>query len=151
MVRGAAGVAILAVVAALALGADGINMGTRFCATLEAPIHNAFKEALVRGDERSTELIFRSYRNTARVARNAISEQVVKMEREGACFEDIRHLVIGERGRQGLESGDTDFGIWTAGLVQGLIQDVPSVRELIGRIVKEAHRLIENQLPGYTA
>src|ERR1700749_3295568 len=80
-------------VAALALGADGINMGTRFCATVEAPIHDAFKQALVANDERATDLIFRSYRNTARVARNSISQQVVAIEAQGEAFEKVAHLV----------------------------------------------------------
>jgi len=132
--------------AALALGADGINMGTRFCATREAPIHDNFKAAMVANDERATELIFRSYRNTARVARNRIAEQVVAIEREGRPFEDVAALVKGARGREGLESGDTDHGIWTAGMVQGLIHDVPSVRELVERIVEDAEAIIARRL-----
>jgi NADH:quinone reductase (non-electrogenic) len=132
--------------AALALGADGINMGTRFCATREAPIHEAFKHALVANDERSTTLIFRTLKNTARVARNNISDEVVAKEREGCSFDDIRHLVSGARGREGLESGDIHHGIWTAGQVQGLIHDVPSVGELINRIVTEAEAIIRQRL-----
>ncbi len=132
--------------AALALGADGINMGTRFCATREAPIHDNFKAAMVANDERATELIFRSYRNTARVARNRIAEQVVAIEREGRPFEDVAVLVKGVRGREGLESGDTDHGIWTAGMVQGLIHDIPTVRELVERIVEEAEAIIARRL-----
>lgn len=112
-------------VAALALGADGINMGTRFCATVEAPIHENFKQAMVANDERATDLIFRTLHNTARVARNAISQQVVAIERAGgAKFEDVADLVKGARGREGLESGDVDHGVWTAGMIQGLIHDV---------------------------
>ena len=133
-------------VAALALGADGINMGTRFCATREAPIHEAFKQALVDADERGTDLIFRSYRNSARVARNAISRQVLALEAEGRPFQDGARLVKGVRGREGLERGDLDHGIWTAGLVQGLIRDVPSVRELVERIVAEAEAIISRRL-----
>ncbi|MBB4101354.1 NAD(P)H-dependent flavin oxidoreductase [Sphingomonas kyeonggiensis] len=132
--------------AALALGADGINMGTRFCATREAPIHDNFKAAMVANDERATELIFRSYRNTARVARNAIAEQVVAIEREGRPFEDVAALVKGARGREGLETGDTDHGIWTAGMIQGLIHDVPTVRELVERIVEDAEAIISRRL-----
>jgi len=135
-------------VAALALGADGINMGTRFCATREAPMHDAFKRAIVAHDERATELIFRSYRNTARVARNAISVEALRIEREGNPFEAIAHLVKGARGREGLEKGDIDHGIWTAGMVQGLIHDVPSVAELVQRIVGEAEALIDRRLSG---
>ena len=132
--------------AALALGADGINMGTRFCATREAPIHENFKQAMVEADERQTKLIFRSYRNTARVAANAVSEEVVKLEREGKAFEEVAHLVKGKRGLEGYESGDTDRGIWSAGMIQGLIRDVPSVRELVTRIVEEADTIITQRL-----
>jgi len=135
-------------VAALALGADGINMGTRFCATREAPIHDAFKQAMVTNDERATDLIFRSMRNTARVAKNAVSEKVIEMERGGASFDEIRDLVKGTRGREGLERGDIDFGIWSAGMVQGLIHDVPSVKELVERIMAEAEALIGERLAG---
>ena len=88
--------------AALALGADGVNMGTRFCATKEAPIHEAFKQQMVDNDERATNLIFRTMHNTARVAKNAISDEVVAAEKRGAKFEDIKHLVAGVRGRAGL-------------------------------------------------
>ncbi|WHU02537.1 nitronate monooxygenase family protein [Sphingomonas sp. NIBR02145] len=137
--------------AALALGADGINMGTRFCATREAPIHDNFKAAMVANDERATELIFRSYRNSARVARNRIAEQVVAIEREGRPFEDVAALVKGARGREGLVSGDIDHGIWTAGMVQGLIHDVPTVRELVERIVDEAEAIIARRLAAMLA
>ena len=133
-------------VAALALGADGVNMGTRFCATKEAPLHENFKQAMVANDERATDLIFRSFRNTARVARNAVSQQVVELERGGAKFEDVSHLVKGTRGREGLDTGDTDMGIWSAGMVQGLIHDVPTVKELVDRIVAEAEQIIEGRL-----
>jgi NAD(P)H-dependent flavin oxidoreductase YrpB (nitropropane dioxygenase family) len=136
-------------VAALALGADGVNMGTRFCATVEAPIHENFKQAMVANDERATDLIFRTLHNTARVARNAISQQVVAIERAGgAKFEDVAQLVKGARGREGLESGDIDHGVWSAGMVQGLIHDVPTVRELVDRIVAEAEVLIRQRLAG---
>ncbi|WP_086436865.1 NAD(P)H-dependent flavin oxidoreductase [Altererythrobacter xiamenensis] len=132
--------------AALALGADGINMGTRFCATKEAPIHENFKQAMVEADERQTKLIFRTYRNTARVATNAISEEVVKLEREGKPFEEVAHLVKGQRGLEGYESGDTDRGVWSAGMIQGLIHDVPSVGELVDRIIDEADAIITQRL-----
>ncbi|MEJ2173372.1 MAG: nitronate monooxygenase family protein [bacterium] len=133
-------------VAALALGADGINMGTRFCATREAPLHEAFKQAMVTNDERATDLIFRSMRNTARVAKNAVSQKVIELERGGASFDQVRDLVKGTRGREGLEKGDIDFGIWSAGMVQGLIHDVPSVKELIDRIMSDAEALIGERL-----
>ena len=135
-------------VAALALGADGVNMGTRFCATVEAPIHENFKRAMVEGDERATDIIFRTYKNSARVARNAISQEVVRLEREGRPFEDVAHLVKGARGREGLNSGDTDHGVWTAGMVQGLIHDIPTVKELVDRIMSEAEALIRGRLEG---
>jgi nitronate monooxygenase len=135
-------------VAALALGADGVNMGTRFCATQEAPIHANFKQAMVDADERATDLIFRTYRNTARVARNTISQQVVAIEREGRPFEDVAALVRGVRGREGLESGETNHGIWSAGMVQGLIHDVPSVKELVDRMVQQAEAIIRERLEG---
>jgi nitronate monooxygenase len=133
-------------VAALALGADGINMGTRFMATKESPIHEAIKQQMVVNDERATDLIFRTMRNTSRVARNAISQQVVELERSGAKFEDVRELVAGTRGKVVYETGDPDHGIWSAGMVQGLINDVPSCAELIHRIVREAEEIIERRL-----
>jgi len=126
--------------AALALGAEGVNMGTRFCATQEAPIHPSIKQALLAADERDTRLIFRSLRNTARVLRNAISEEVVSLERRegGVTFEEIRPLVAGARGRAALESGQVDDGVITAGQCVGLIDDIPSCAELIQRMVAEA-------------
>jgi nitronate monooxygenase len=134
-------------VAALALGADGINMGTRFLCTDEAPIHRAVKEQIVAASERDTELIFRTLRNTARVARNAVSKDVVEIERAGgASFEDIRHLVAGARGRKVFEDGDPDFGIWTSGMCQGLIHDITTVGEIVARIVREAEELISGRL-----
>ena len=133
-------------VAAPALGADGINMGTRFCATAEAPIHDNFKAALVSGDERATDLIFRSYRNTARVAKNVISEEVRRMEGDGLPFEEVSHLVKGTRGREAFESGELDHGVWSAGMIQALIRDVPTVDELVQRIVTEATQIIEERM-----
>ena len=133
-------------VAALALGADGINMGTRFCATVEAPIHDAFKQSMVAADERSTDLIFRSYRNTARVARNGISQQVVAAEKEGKPFTEVADLVKGVRGREGLQTGDTEHGIWSAGMIQGLIHDIPTCEELISRIIADAEAVIRGRL-----
>lgn len=136
-------------VAALALGADGMNMGTRFMATREAPVHEDIKRQLVAATERDTALIFRSLRNTARVFRNAVSDEVRAIEAAGgATIDDIKHLVSGERGRQALESGDADAGIWSAGMVAGLIRDVPTCRELVGRIVREAAAIIDARLAG---
>jgi len=125
--------------AALALGAEGVNMGTRFCATQEAPIHDNIKQALVNATERDTRLILRSLHNTARVFRNAVSEEVAAAEsRPGGCqFEDIRPLVSGARGAAALDDGDIDGGIITAGQVVGLIHDIPTCGVLIARMVAE--------------
>ena len=134
-------------VAALALGCDGINMGTRFMATKEAPIHENVKKQIVANDERATNLIFRTMHNTARVAKNAISDEVVAIERRGnAKFEDVKELVAGTRGGSVLDKGDMDYGIWSAGQTQGLIHDIPSCAELVARIVTEAESIIRNRL-----
>src|SRR5204862_2037193 len=138
-------------VAALALGAEGSNMGTRFRATKESPIHETVKQQIVANDERATALIFRTMRNTSRVAKNEISQKVVEMERAGAQFEDIRELVAGARGRLVYEQGDVDIGVWSAGMVQGLIHDVPSCAELIGRIMSDAEAIIKARLGGMVA
>jgi nitronate monooxygenase len=136
-------------VAALALGADGINMGTRFMATKEAPIHEAIKQKLVASDERQTALIFRTMRNTARVHKNSVAEKVIEIEHQpGSSFKDVQNFVAGVKGRHVLEQGELDYGIWSAGMVQGLIHDVPSVKELVHRIVHEAEAIIEARLAG---
>jgi nitronate monooxygenase len=134
-------------VAALALGCDGVNMGTRFMATKEAPIHENVKQQIVANDERSTNLIFRTMHNTARVAKNAISDEVVAIERRGnAKFEDVKELVAGVRGADVLNEGEMDAGIWSAGQTQGLIHDIPSCKDLIARMVKEAEAIIRGRL-----
>jgi NADH:quinone reductase (non-electrogenic) len=138
-------------VAALALGADGINMGTRFLCTVESPIHERIKEQIVAQDEHSTELIFRQLGNTSRVARNSISTEVTEIERGGGTFEDIRELVAGARGRKVYEEGDPEAGVWSVGLVQGLIDDVPTVAELIDRMITEADEIIAERLSGMLA
>ncbi|WP_334162063.1 NAD(P)H-dependent flavin oxidoreductase [Phenylobacterium sp.] len=139
-------------VAALALGAEGINMGTRFMATVESPIHQKVKEQIVANDERQTNLIFRTMHNTARVAKNAVSDEVVAIERRGgAKFEDVKDLVAGARGKVVYEAGDPDYGIWSAGQVQGLIHDIPTCAELIHRIVSEAEEIIQGRLAGMLA
>ncbi|MBW6523847.1 nitronate monooxygenase family protein [Sphingomonas sp. RHCKR47] len=139
-------------VAALALGADGINMGTRFCVTQEAQIPDTFKERMVANDERQTDLIFRTLHNTARVMKNKVSEEVVAIERAGgAQFADVQHLVAGRRGVAAMERGDTDDGIWSAGMVQGLIHDVPTVKDLVDRIVAEAEAIIDGRLAAMAA
>jgi nitronate monooxygenase len=134
-------------VAALALGADAINMGTRFMATREAPIHENVKRKLVEAQERDTALIFRTMRNTARIFRNSVAEEVVAIEGKGnATIQDIAHLVAGERGRKVLEEGDMEAGIWSAGMVAGLIRDIPTCQELVHRIVSEAADIINKRL-----
>jgi nitronate monooxygenase len=138
--------------AALALGADGINMGTRFCATVEAPIHQKAKQLLVDNDERGTNLIFRSLKNTARVGKNSVSNTVVEiLKKPDAKFEDVAHLVRGAQGRVLLETGDLDAGLIWAGQVQGLIHDIPTCDELIKRIVREAIDVIQKRLASFVA
>jgi nitronate monooxygenase len=134
-------------VAALALGAEGINMGTRFCATQEAPIHPNVKQAYLENDERGTNLIFRKLHNTARVGKNSVSDKVVEiLSEQGTTFKDIQPLVSGAKGRVVLEEGDMDAGIFWAGMVQGLIRDIPTVKELIDRIMAEAEEIISGRL-----
>jgi NADH:quinone reductase (non-electrogenic) len=134
-------------VAALALGAEGMNMGTRFMCTVESPIHQKVKEQIVANDERATDLIFRTLHNTARVARNAVSQEVVAIEKKGgAKIEDVAHLVSGQRGKVVYEQGDPEYGIWSAGQVQGLIHDIPTCKELVERIVREAEDIIRKRL-----
>lgn len=130
--------------AALALGAEGVNMGTRFCATVEAPIHDDIKRALVNAGERDTQLIFRTFRNTGRVLKNAISDQVVATERRpGGCeFAEIHPLVAAQRGRAALHSGDVDGGLVWAGQVVGLVNDVPSCEVLVQRMVAECQEAL---------
>jgi NADH:quinone reductase (non-electrogenic) len=135
-------------VAALALGADGVNMGTRFMCTVESPIHERVKQHLVAADERQTDLIFRSFRNTARVARNAVSRQVIEIEHAGGGFDAVRELVAGARGRVVYETGDVDAGIWTAGLSQALIRDIPTCAELVETLVGDAEEIITRRLAG---
>lgn len=137
-------------VAALAMGAGAINMGTRFMCTEESPIHPNVKRQIVENDERATDLVYRPFRNTARVARNAVSQEIREIEsREGATFDDIRHLAAGVRGReQVLRDGDVDGGVWFASMAQGLIHDIPTVAELVARIVAEAEEIIAGRLEG---
>lgn len=137
--------------AALALGAAGVNMGTRFCVTQEAPVHPAIKAALVQASEGDTRLIFRTLRNTGRVLRNAISEEVVATENRpgGAGFEDIAHLVAGARGRAALEAGDVDGGLVWASQAIGLIDDVPTCAELLERMARDCSDRLRAALAGY--
>jgi len=126
--------------AALALGADGVNMGTRFCATREAPIHPNIKQMMVDKTERDTHLIFRTLNNTGRCLKNAVSDEVVALEgrQGGVRFQDIAHLVAGARGRRALEEGEIDGGLVWGGQVVGLIDDIPACHELLERMVAEA-------------
>ena len=134
--------------AALAMGADGINMGTRFMVTKEAPIHDNVKQKMIEATELDTALIYRSLRNTARVFKNSIAEKVVEIEsRPGETkFEDIQPLVQGVKGRELFDGGDLDKGIWSAGMIVGLIDDNPSCEELVARIVEEAEDILSNRL-----
>jgi nitronate monooxygenase len=137
-------------VAALALGADGINMGTRFIATREAPVHENVKQALVAATELDTRLIMRPLRNTERVLNNAAVERLLAKERElgpRITFDDIRENVGGLYPRI-LGDGEMDAGPWSCGMVAGLIHDVPTVAELIDRIMAEANEIIRRRLPG---
>ncbi|KAJ3120604.1 hypothetical protein HK100_012728 [Physocladia obscura] len=136
-------------VAALALGAEGVNMGTRFMCTVEAPIHHNIKQKIVEADERSTSLMFRTLHNTTRVFKNTVSSEVVSIEKKGnAKFEDVRHLVSGERGRQVYVTGNPDAGVWTAGTVMGLIDDIPTCHALVTRMVEGAEQIIMKRLGG---
>lgn len=135
-------------VAALALGACAINMGTRFMATVEAPIHENVKRQIVANDERATDLVYRPFHNTARVARNAVSQEIRAIESQpGATFDQIAHLASGVRGRKAvLDDGDVDGGVWTASMAQGLVYDIPTVASLVTRIVRDAEELIGQRL-----
>jgi len=137
-------------VASLAMGADGINMGTRFIATKEAPVHPNVKQALVEASELDTRLIMRGLRNTERVLTNAGVERLIAKEKElGADlkFEDILPEVAGIYPKV-MQEGDVDSGAWSCGMVAGLIHDVPTVSELVDRIMSEADDLIRQRLVG---
>jgi nitronate monooxygenase len=137
--------------AALALGADAISMGTRFLATAEAPVHASVKQRLVEASELDTDLILRQMRNTHRVARNSVSRKSVEVLRAGGSFEDVRDLVAGARGRTVYETGDVEAGVWSVGMVQGLVHDVPTVAELVARIVTDAEQVVRGRLCGLLA
>jgi NAD(P)H-dependent flavin oxidoreductase YrpB (nitropropane dioxygenase family) len=140
-------------VAALALGADGVNMGTRFCATVEAQIHENVKDQIVRNTERDTVMVGRSLRNSVRVARNAISEQVAEIQRDPTkTFADVRELMAGARGRENvLREGDVDGGIWTAGQSQALIHDIPTCAELVRNIMDQADGILTKRFAAIAA
>ncbi|MDQ0578501.1 NAD(P)H-dependent flavin oxidoreductase [Streptomyces rishiriensis] len=127
--------------AALALGADGVNMGTRFLCSAEAPVAESVKQRIIDASELDTRLIFRQLRNTARVARNAVSDEVVRILADGGTFPDVQPLVTGARGRLVFEDGDLDAGIWSVGLSQGLVRDIAPAGDLVRRIVSEAREV----------
>lgn len=136
-------------VAALALGADGMNMGTRFVAVKECPIHDAIKQALVNASERDTRLLMRSLRNTARYLVNENAEKVLEIEAKGnATIEDIKRYMSGLEGKKMIETGDLSQGVFSSGQVIGMIRDVPSVQQLFDRIVGDATDLMTGTLPG---
>jgi NAD(P)H-dependent flavin oxidoreductase YrpB (nitropropane dioxygenase family) len=141
-------------VASLALGADGMNMGTRFIATREAPVHENVKQALVAASELDTRLIMRPLRNTERVLSNAAVEEVLRIERrrqeagEALQIDDVRHLVAGTKNRKVLQEGEMDTGVWSCGMVAGLIHDIPTCQELLDTIMAEAEALISKRLSG---
>jgi nitronate monooxygenase len=139
-------------VAALALGGEAIVMGTRFMATKEAGIHQNVKEKMTEADELSTNLMFRTMHNTARVFKNSISDQVVEIESTGsATFEDVKDLVAGQRGRVVFEEGDLEHGIWSAGISVARVKDVPTCKEMVSRIVSEAEEIIDGRLQSVKA
>jgi nitronate monooxygenase len=134
-------------VAALALGAEAVSMGTRFLGTQEAPVHDNLKQKLIEASELDTQLIFRPFRNTARVFKNSVALEVAEIEkRPGAEFSDVSELVAGERGEVVLDTGDMEHGIWWAGISTGLIYDIPTVAELVSRIVSDAEKIINERL-----
>lgn len=136
-------------VAALALGASAVNMGTRFMATDEAPIHRNVKDQIVANDERSTQIVFREFHNSARVARNSVSEEIAEISRKpGATFADIAHLASGQRGRtEVLADGDMEGGMWWASQAQGLIHEVDSCENVVNKIIQDAADLIGRRMP----
>ena len=138
-------------VASLAMGASGMNMGTRFIATKEAPVHENVKQALVAASELDTRLVMRPLRNTERVMNNAAVEKLLEKEKnlgKDIKFEDIIEEVAGVYPRI-MRDGEMDAGAWSCGMVAGLIYDIPTCKELLDRIVKEAHDIIEDRLRGF--
>ena len=139
-------------VASLAMGAEGMNMGTRFIATQEAPVHENVKHALVAASELDTRLIMRPLRNTERVLNNAAVEKLLEKERALGSqleFNDIAEELVGVYPRV-MQEGELDAGGWSCGMVAGLVHDIPTVKELIDRIMREADELIHQRLAGLT-
>lgn len=140
-------------VAALALGACAINMGTRFEATVEAPIHRNVKDQIVANTELDTTLVFREFRNTARVAKNDVSEEIKRIgSRPEATFADVAHLASGARARREvLAGGDVEGGMWWASQAQGLIDGVETCRDVVAAIIAEAEEIVGKRLPAMLA
>jgi NAD(P)H-dependent flavin oxidoreductase YrpB (nitropropane dioxygenase family) len=138
-------------IAALALGCEGINMGTRFLVTREAPIHEGIKQKVVEMDENQTRLIFRSYKNTARVYRNSVADKVAELEEEGADFGQVHHLVSGANQEKAWSTGDIEAGMVTVGMCGGLINDIPTCEELVRNIVTDAEQIINERLASIAA
>ena len=138
-------------VAALALGCEGINMGSRFLVTQEAPIHDEIKQKFVHMDENQTRLIFRSYRNTARVYRNSIADQVAEIEARGGEFAEVHSLVSGGNQDKAWQTGDIDAGMVTVGMCGGLINDIPSCQQLVQTIVSDAEQIVTGRLVSVVA
>ena len=132
--------------AALALGCEGVNMGTRFLATTEAPVHDGIKQKIVEMDETQTQLIFRKFKNTARVYKNAVAEQVAAIEAAGGAFKDIHAYVSGEKQEEAWSTGNIDAGMVTAGMSGAFVQDVPTCKVLVDRIVADARAIITGRL-----
>ncbi len=134
-------------VAALALGGEAIVMGTRFMATKEAGVHQNVKDKMTEADELSTNLMFRTMHNTARVFKNSVSNEVVEIESTGkATFEDVKDLVAGQRGRVVFEEGDLEHGIWSAGISVARVKDIPTCEEMVSRLVTDAKNIIDDRL-----
>ena len=139
-------------VAALALGGEAIVMGTRFMATKEAGVHQNVKDKMTEADELSTNLMFRTMHNTARVFKNSVSSEVVEIESTGkATFEDVKDLVAGQRGRVVFEEGDLEHGIWSAGISVARVKDIPSCEEMVSRLVSDAKNIIDDRLQSVKA
>ncbi|MDB4299463.1 nitronate monooxygenase [bacterium] len=137
--------------AALSLGCEGINMGTRFMVTQEAPIHEGIKQKVVEMNENQTRLIFRTYKNTARVYDNGIADKVVAIEAAGGDFGQVHHLVSGANQEKAWSTGDIEAGMVTVGMCGGLINDIPTCAQLVNNIVADAEAIIRNRLAGMIA
>jgi len=137
--------------AALALGCEGINMGSRFMVTQEAPIHEGIKQKIVEMDENQTRLIFRSYKNTARVYKNGVANKVAEIEAEGGDFSQVHALVSGKMQDVAWTTGDIEAGMVTVGMSGGLINDIPTCKELVNNIMTDAEQIISGRLAAMVA